>query len=129
MNNCGAHGDRSILNSLASVKITKALAGETRLRIFEAISATAHRNGGEIVSMRGGTPTTVSHYLKILSEARLIVCRRQGQFVYSEAVPETIVAYTRAPRESRTARKPDDAADSRISVGKGLLGISNTPEP
>jgi len=33
-------------------KISKALADETRLRIFEAISATDHMNCGEIVSMR-----------------------------------------------------------------------------
>ena len=77
-------------------KISKALADATRLKIFEAISATNHMNCGEIVSMRGVTPATVSHHLKILSEARLIACRRKGQFVYSEAVPETIVAYTRA---------------------------------
>ena len=77
-------------------KISKALADETRLRIFEAISATNHMTCGEIVSMRGVTPATVSHHLMILSEARLIVCRRVGQFVYSRAVPETIAAYTRA---------------------------------
>jgi ArsR family transcriptional regulator len=77
-------------------KISKALADETRLRIFEAISATSHMNCGEIVSMRGLTPATVSHHLKILSDAGLIACRREGQFVYSEAVPETIAAYSRA---------------------------------
>ena len=77
-------------------KISKALADQTRLRIFEAISATDHMNCGEIVSMRGVTPATVSHHLKILSEAKLILCRREGQFVYSQAVPETIKAYTRA---------------------------------
>src|SRR4030088_3746585 len=77
-------------------KISKALADETRLRIFEAISATKHINCGEIVSMGGVTPATVSHHLKILSEAGLIACRREGQFVYSQAVPETIKAYTRA---------------------------------
>ncbi len=77
-------------------KISKALADETRLRIFEAIAATDHMNCGEIVSMRGVTPATVSHHLKILSEARLIACRREGQFVYSQAAPETIAAYTRA---------------------------------
>jgi ArsR family transcriptional regulator len=77
-------------------KISKALADETRLRIFEAISATKHLNCGEIVSMRGVTPATVSHHLKILSEARLISCRREGQFVYSRVVPETIAAYARA---------------------------------
>ena len=53
-------------------------------------------NCGEIVSMRGVTPATVSHHLKILSEAGLIACRREGQFVYSHAVPETIAAYTQA---------------------------------
>src|SRR5260370_5892158 len=68
----------------------------TRLRIFEAISGAKHMNCGEIVSMRGVTPATVSHHLKILSEAGLIACRRQGQFVYSQAVPEAIEAYLRA---------------------------------
>ena len=53
-------------------------------------------NCREIVSLRGVTPSTVSHHLKVLSEARLIACRREGQFVYSRAVPETIAAYTRA---------------------------------
>src|SRR5712691_5332135 len=61
-------------------KISKALADATRLRIFEAISATNHMNCGEIVSMRGVTPATVSHHLKILSDAGLIACRREGQF-------------------------------------------------
>jgi DNA-binding transcriptional ArsR family regulator len=77
-------------------KISKALADETRLRIFEAISAGTRMTCGEIVSMRGVTPATVSHHLKILSEAGLITCIREGQFVYSETVPGTINAYTRA---------------------------------
>jgi DNA-binding transcriptional ArsR family regulator len=77
-------------------KISKALADETRLRIFEVISASDRLMCGDIASMRGVTPATVSHHLKILSEARLIACQREGQFVYSVAVPETITAYTRA---------------------------------
>ena len=77
-------------------KISKALADQTRLRIFEAIAATGHMNCGEIVSLRGVTPATVSHHLKILSEAGLIACRRNGQFVYSRAVPKIVAAYTRA---------------------------------
>lgn len=77
-------------------KISKALADETRLRIFEAISAADRMNCRDIVSMRGVTPATVSHHLKVLSEANLITCSREGQFVYNEAVPETIAAYTRA---------------------------------
>jgi ArsR family transcriptional regulator len=90
-------------------KISKALADETRLRIFEAISATDRMNCGEIVSllvsMRGVTPATVSHHLKILSEAGLIACRREGQFVYSNAVPETIAAYGRALAQISRGKK------------------------
>ena len=87
-------------------KISKALADKTRLRIFEAISACKHMNCGEIVSMRGVTPATVSHHLKILSEAGLIGCHREGQFVYSQAVPKTIGAYARALTKITRRRKP-----------------------
>lgn len=96
-------------------KISKALADETRLRIFEAISAGTHMTCGEIVSMRGVTPATVSHHLKILSEAGLIACRREGQFVYSEAVPETIAAYSRALAKIAGGKKPAPRRPAPIS--------------
>jgi ArsR family transcriptional regulator, arsenate/arsenite/antimonite-responsive transcriptional repressor len=87
-------------------KISKALADETRLRIFEAISAHNHMSCGEIVSMRNISAATVSHHLKILSEAGLIACRREGQFVFSDAVPETIEAYTQALAEIARGKRP-----------------------
>jgi len=87
-------------------KISKALADETRLRIFEAISATGEMNCGEIVSIRGVTPATVSHHLKILSEAGLIACRREGQFVFSQTVLETVAAYARAVAKIARGKKP-----------------------
>ena len=86
-------------------KISKALGDETRLRIFEAISGSKEMNCGEIVSMRGVTPATVSHNLKILNEAGLIACRRDGQFVYSEAVPETIEEFTSTLAKMARRRK------------------------
>src|SRR5215472_5886286 len=94
------------MNRFEIEKISKALADRTRLRIFEAISAKEHMNCGEIVSMRGVTPATVSHHLKILSEAGLITCRREGQFVYSQAVPEAITAYTLALTKITCNKKP-----------------------
>jgi DNA-binding transcriptional ArsR family regulator len=69
----------SILNSVVTpLKVSKALADETRLGIFQAICATGHMNCGEIVSKRRVTPATVSHHIRILSDAGLIVCRREG---------------------------------------------------
>ena len=76
-------------------RISKALADETRLRIFEEISSRQRMTCGEIVSMRGVTPATVSHHLHILQEAGLIECQRRGQFVYSEANPQVLTEYTR----------------------------------
>jgi len=100
----GLHFNRP-MNRPEVEKISKALADQTRLRIFEAISQTKNVTCGEIVSMRGLTPATVSHHLRILSEAGLIACRRQGQFVYSQAVPETIAAYLRALAKIARAKK------------------------
>jgi ArsR family transcriptional regulator, arsenate/arsenite/antimonite-responsive transcriptional repressor len=77
-------------------KISKALADETRLRIFEAISAKKEVSCGDLVSMRGVTPATVSHHLKVLQEAGLIESRREGLFVYSSSMPRVIQQYTRA---------------------------------
>jgi ArsR family transcriptional regulator len=77
-------------------KISKALADQTRLRIFEAISSQPKMTCGDIVSLRGVTPATVSHHLKVLYDAGLIECRKAGQFVHSQAVPETIAKYAEA---------------------------------
>ena len=93
------------MNRAQIEKISKALADATRLKIFEAVSGTRHMNCGEIVSLRGVTPATVSHHLKILSEAGLIACRREGQFVCSQSVPETIEAYKRALTKIASRKK------------------------
>ena len=77
-------------------KVSKALADDTRLMIFQAIAGRRQMNCGEIVSLQGVTSATVSHHLKVLSDAGLIKCCREGQFVYSKVVPATIEEYTRS---------------------------------
>ena len=76
-------------------RISKALADKTRLRIFEAISNCDGMNCGQIVSLRGVTPATVSHHLRVLSEAGLIESRREGQCVFNKAIPKTLHEYMR----------------------------------
>jgi ArsR family transcriptional regulator, arsenate/arsenite/antimonite-responsive transcriptional repressor len=90
-------------------KVSKALADETRLRIFEAIAAAGSISCGEIVSLRGVTPASVSHHLKMLAEAGLITCRREGQFVFSQVVPDTVEAYTRALTKITRGKKTSRA--------------------
>src|SRR6202035_3003476 len=87
-------------------KVSKALADETRLMIFEAISAQDQMSCSEIVALQGVTPATVSHHLKLLVEADLIECHREGQFVRSRVVPETIQEYTRTLSRIAQPRKP-----------------------
>jgi len=84
-------------------------------------------NSSEIVSMRGVTAATVSHHLKILSEAGLIICRREGQFVYSKAVIETIEVYTRALARIARGKREQRATDSRQSVGRTSWKYLDTP--
>ena len=76
--------------------------------------------------MRGVTPATVSHHLKILSEAGLIACRREGQFVYSEAVPETIAAYTQGARENRRRQESGAPPLNRANPFAGLLNAKKS---
>lgn len=87
-------------------KVSKALADETRLMIFEAISAQDQMSCSEIVALQGVTPATVSHHLKLLVEADLIECHREGQFVRSRVVPETIQEYARTLSRIAQRRKP-----------------------
>ena len=83
--------------NLAQVeKIAKALADRTRLKIYEHIARHPQVSCGELVELRGVTPATVSHHLKILSEAGLIACRRRGQFILNAADPRVLAAFTKA---------------------------------
>ena len=77
-------------------KISKALSDPTRLGIYETISSKPEMYCSELIKKCPLTPGTISHHLKILAEAKLIECRREGQFVYNRAIPGTIREYTRA---------------------------------
>ena len=84
------------MNTKRIERISKALGDETRLRVFEAIAANSEITCGDLVKLRGVTPATISHHLKILMDAELIECEKKGQFVHSRTMPETIAEYAGA---------------------------------
>ena len=93
-------------------RISKALGDETRLRIYEMIASQKNLTCSELVTMQGVTPATISHHLKILTDAELIECRKEGQFVHSRTVSKTIAEYTESlerisngKRAARSRRK------------------------
>jgi ArsR family transcriptional regulator, arsenate/arsenite/antimonite-responsive transcriptional repressor len=77
-------------------KISKALADPTRLQIYEEIAAKPDIYCGEIIQKYELSPGTVSHHLKVLMEAGLIECRREGQFVHNRALTSTLREFTQA---------------------------------
>jgi ArsR family transcriptional regulator len=84
------------MNTAEIAKISKALADPTRLQIYEQIAARPDMFCGEIIERYKLSPGTVSHHLRILLDAGLIECRREGQFVHNRARPEKIREYTQA---------------------------------
>jgi hypothetical protein len=50
-------------------KVSRALADATMLSILEAISARKEITCGDVASLQGITPATVSHHLKVLADA------------------------------------------------------------
>ncbi|HMF75434.1 MAG TPA: metalloregulator ArsR/SmtB family transcription factor [Bryobacteraceae bacterium] len=77
-------------------KIAKALADETRLNIYESIAATDELNCGDICAVQVVGHATVSHHLRILTEAALVDSRRQGQFVFYRALRDTLEDFSKA---------------------------------
>jgi ArsR family transcriptional regulator, arsenate/arsenite/antimonite-responsive transcriptional repressor len=90
-------------------KISKALADPTRLRIYEKIAAHPDTICGALVEDFGLSPATVSHHLRVLSEAGLIETRREGQFIHNCALVGTLKKYTQSLaaicHRSKTERK------------------------
>jgi ArsR family transcriptional regulator len=101
------------MNRTQIQNISRALADATRLRIFEEISAKEQTSCSQLVSMRGVTPATVSHHLKVLQDAGLIRARREGLFVYSSSVPGVVDDYANS-----LARMLKRKSSGRSSVRK-----------
>jgi ArsR family transcriptional regulator len=86
-------------------KISKALADKTRLQIYEQIASNEGVHCCALVEMRGVTAATVSHHLKILSEAGLVECKREGQFVLNRVNPEVLEQFTKSVNALANKRK------------------------
>jgi ArsR family transcriptional regulator len=77
-------------------KISRALADPTRMRIYEAIAVRRGAFCGDLAEEVGIAPGTVSHHLRVLTEAQLVVSRRHGQSIFQRTIPETMKRYTKA---------------------------------
>jgi len=78
-------------------------------QIFEAISAKG-MVCGELVALRGVTPATVSHHLKILADAGLIECAAKGNSFTTARFLRPIAEYSRALAHLATGKKSPEHA-------------------
>jgi ArsR family transcriptional regulator len=75
------------------IRVSKALGDPTRLRILRAIAAQAELSCQELTERMGISQATVSHHLKVLSEAGLVTARKDGQFHYYRVEPSALAEH------------------------------------
>ncbi len=79
-----------------AIRVAKALSDPTRFHLFREIVAKGEICCRDLTTRLGVTQATVSHHLKILSDAGLVASRRDGQFSYFHALSEAVKEHARA---------------------------------
>ena len=87
------------------------LADGRRFAIYERIASTPELACQRMSECFPVSQATVSHHLKELAGAGLVESRREGQYVFYRALPETLEAYLaelrrRIPATPEPVRKP-----------------------
>lgn len=98
----------------SAVRVAKALGDPTRFRMLRAISARDELSCQELTALFRLAQATVSHHLKVLTEAGLVSARREGQFHYYRVHRDALAAhgaaiahaFGAAPRRARRAGRP-----------------------
>jgi ArsR family transcriptional regulator len=78
------------------IRVAKALGDQTRYRLLRAIAARGEMSCAELTDQFPISQATVSHHLKVLSDAGLLTVERRGQFHIYRLVPDAIEDHGRA---------------------------------
>ena len=81
------------LSIAEAAMIGRALGDPNRLSIFMQIAQHEELFCGEMHAKDKISPSTLSHHLKVLTEAGLITSRKEGLNVFYKAIPERSAAY------------------------------------
>jgi ArsR family transcriptional regulator len=104
------------LQDHTAIRVFKALADPTRFRILRSIAERDEISCQELTSLFSISQATVSHHLKVLTEAGLVSARKQGPFHYYRAHHEAIAEHARHLAETfvapgRARRAPGEGAE------------------
>jgi ArsR family transcriptional regulator len=77
----------------AAVRVAKALGDPTRFRLLRAISSRDEVSCQELTDLVRLAQATVSHHLKVLTQAGLVSARKDGQFHFYRVHREALEAH------------------------------------
>jgi ArsR family transcriptional regulator len=78
-----------------TARVARALGDATRLRLLRLI-ARGEVSCQELTRRLGLAQATISHHLKVLSEAGLVAARREGSFHWYRPLPQAFAAHAAA---------------------------------
>jgi len=79
-----------------AVRVAKALADPTRYELLRRIAQAGEINCRDLTTLFEVSQATVSHHLKILTDAGLVRARREGQFHYFSLRPGALGGHAAA---------------------------------
>jgi ArsR family transcriptional regulator, arsenate/arsenite/antimonite-responsive transcriptional repressor len=85
----------SELSASEAARVSKALGDPTRLGIYSYIAKHKELFFGGVSDCCMLSGATISHHLRVLSQAGLISARRSGQHVFYRALPSRLADYRR----------------------------------
>ncbi len=109
------------IGELDAQQIARALGDPTRFAIYKHLAEAKEIRCGDICLDTPVRAPTVSHHLKVLSEAGLIESRREGQGVYYRAVPERLRVYLKYLRKVGQAEQSAQRSSSARLPPHGWL--------
>jgi len=89
-----ARSKKPVLTASQFQAVAKALADPRRMALLESIASEAEYSCQKLCMESGVSKGTVSHHVKELVRAGLIVERRCGQYMFYEVRREVLAAYT-----------------------------------
>jgi len=103
----------------ALIRVLKALAEPKRLRMIQELAAAGELSCGQVGERFPLSQPTISHHLKILDDAGLLVVRRAGQHAFVSVNQGLIKSALKALPARLMAGPPRKARRARKTVAKG----------
>lgn len=116
--------DRGSVDDQKLVRVLKALGDKSRFRMVQEIARAGELSCGQVGERFDLTQPTVSHHLKILADAEVLLVRREGQHAFisvngqlldeaASSLPPRVRPKPGSPTARKRSKRPDGPAQGR----------------